>query len=708
MLKDHYEVILLVFILSLFLFPLALNSPEEETYYDSSVTGAQIANPLDGNDPTNVLPTGGSDETTTTDSDRDGVLDADDNCPGVSNADQKDADGDGVGDVCDNTPFPPPPDADGDGVLDADDNCPAVPNADQKDDNRNGVGDACEEAAGTSPDETLPTDSDGDGVPDALDNCRTVPNPGQEDSNNDGVGDACSQQLQQIGAVGDDSDGDGIQNDDDVCPNDRGNDADDDGICAGANFLPPTKTGDNDNCPNSFNPDQQDSDGDGVGDACAQVTQITQATDIIQPTSIQPLENATRGDADGDGVPDAEDLCPGDPKNDGDDDGICAGVGFTDPKRGDKDNCPALFNLGQVDDDGDGVGTACDNCPKLRNPDQLDADGNGVGDACEGIGLVNASVKPNLTINKTKVSIQNITPQLNATRPLPNVTKEPILPKKEPLPIEKPVERPTLAPPVVVEEDKTVLPPRPQIVRPVKLPEEKYVAVEPPPPPESKVNRIIEKIKMDEIQRKERPTPNLKKQIEKTQENLVMKRKAQIYTPEKTLDITGDEKYTRVVLTIEPKTTLYNVSVYEQIPKTIAMHVNELIFHSENFVVIQEDPLVMWTFAVIEEGASEQIEYSVKKPVKEEDLEKITTVPVAEKVTSSILAFVLIPVVAFIIIFFSHFVLHRKHEKARIERTANLVQAARKTGANDQQIQKSMAGVGYDQNTIQQSFNRVR
>jgi YD repeat-containing protein len=39
-----------------------------------------------------------------TDNDGDGVFDAQDNCPTVSNADQADADADGAGDACDDTP----------------------------------------------------------------------------------------------------------------------------------------------------------------------------------------------------------------------------------------------------------------------------------------------------------------------------------------------------------------------------------------------------------------------------------------------------------------------------------------------------------------------------------------------------------------------------------------------------------------------------
>jgi hypothetical protein len=71
-----------------------------------------------------------------------------------------------------------------------------------------------------------------------------MPNPAQADTDGDGTGDAC-----------------------DVCPGDALNDQDGDGICAGSGFNPP-ETGDHDNCPDVFNPDQTDTDGDGIGDAC--------------------------------------------------------------------------------------------------------------------------------------------------------------------------------------------------------------------------------------------------------------------------------------------------------------------------------------------------------------------------------------------------------------------------------------------------------
>lgn len=90
------------------------------------------------------------------DTDGDGVVDDDDNCPTTPNADQADKDNDGKGDACD-------PDNDNDGVDDDKDNCPAVANADQADFDKDGVGDACDD------------DTDGDGVPNGSDQCQNTP-----------------------------------------------------------------------------------------------------------------------------------------------------------------------------------------------------------------------------------------------------------------------------------------------------------------------------------------------------------------------------------------------------------------------------------------------------------------------------------------------------------------------------------------------------
>ncbi|QKX18397.1 PHB depolymerase family esterase [Microbulbifer sp. YPW1] len=78
------------------------------------------------------------------------------------------------------------------------------------------------------------TDTDGDGVEDALDNCPNTANANQADNDNDGIGNAC-----------------------DSTPDGEPVDTDGDGV-----------TDSVDNCPNTANADQLDNDGDGIGNAC--------------------------------------------------------------------------------------------------------------------------------------------------------------------------------------------------------------------------------------------------------------------------------------------------------------------------------------------------------------------------------------------------------------------------------------------------------
>ncbi len=145
----------------------------------------------------------------------------------------------------------------------------------------------------------------------------------------------------------------------------------------------------NDNCPAVPNSDQQDSNQNGVGDACESAVTDTDQDGVDDASDNCPFDyNPGQEDSDGDGE---GDNCDAVDDVDADGDGIL----------NDDDNCPNRYNYSQKDSDNNGVGDACDNggegadtdgdqhvdeqdnCPLDYNPSQTDTDGDGLGDVCD-------------------------------------------------------------------------------------------------------------------------------------------------------------------------------------------------------------------------------------------------------------------------------------------------------------------------------------
>ena len=132
-----------------------------------------------------------------------------------------------------------------------------------------------------------------------------------------------------------------------------------------------------DNCVNTTNPNQDDNDMDGMGDACDADDDNDGVGDSTDNCPFNA--NTNQSDLDNDNI---GDVCDSDP----DSDGIEAG-----------DNCPLVPNSDQLNTDGDAQGDACDmdddndgvidispdNCPVVFNPGQGDLDGDDIGDACD-------------------------------------------------------------------------------------------------------------------------------------------------------------------------------------------------------------------------------------------------------------------------------------------------------------------------------------
>jgi hypothetical protein len=121
-----------------------------------------------------------------------------------------------------------------------------------------------------------------------------------------------------------------------------------------------------DNCPESTNPTQVDTDGDLAGDACDDDDDNDGVPDGSDNCPLD--ENPAQGDFDADGI---GDLC--DDSFDVDFDGVLDGF----------DNCMLVPNPGQEDGDGDGFGDVCDNCATIAQAAQVDLDSDGFGSECD-------------------------------------------------------------------------------------------------------------------------------------------------------------------------------------------------------------------------------------------------------------------------------------------------------------------------------------
>ena len=259
-------------------------------------------------------------------------------------------------------------DSDGDGTNDCFDLCPNDPN---------------KIFPGSCGCGELEIDSDGDLTPDCFDLCPNDPNK-------------IFAGICGCGEVDEDSDGDTVIDCIDLCPNSTMNvDSDGDGVCDEFDLCP-------------FGDDNIDNDNNGIPDDCENCNpSVGTACDDNNPctTNDRIIANCDclgeELDSDGDGVCDANDICPGGNDNmDDDGDGIPNFCDVDDCENepgtacNDNDDCTIndIFNADCMcvgtfmDSDNDGVCDADDICN--GGNDNMDSDGDGTPDFCDDCNLV--------------------------------------------------------------------------------------------------------------------------------------------------------------------------------------------------------------------------------------------------------------------------------------------------------------------------------
>ncbi len=326
-------------------------------------------------------------------------------------------------------------DTDGDGVCNNQDNCSDVYNPDQEDADNNGIGDACETSGGGSCNDAIVVGGDGEV------NISTIAAGAKVEISGPSTG--WGQQLvcegncgtsQVVNNLTPGSYNVTIQSFNPYCYNrvtvtvtsggnpcdSQGGDTDSDGIC-----------NNQDNCPNTPNPDQADGDNDGVGDACETGGGGTCNDAVVVggtgQVNISTIAAGAKVEISGPATNWAQQLvCEGNCGTSQVVNNLTAGsynvtiqsfnpycynrvtVSVTD---GGGNPCDAQGG----DNDGDGICNNQDNCRDTYNPDQEDADNDGVGDACEGGGGTDCDVV-SITQNNNDITIDNITAPISIVK----------------------------------------------------------------------------------------------------------------------------------------------------------------------------------------------------------------------------------------------------------------------------------------------------
>ena len=312
-------------------------------------------------------------------------------------------------------------DTDGDGVIDDDDQCPNTP-----------VG-AIVDSAGCAQSQL---DADGDGVANSIDQCPNTPtfetadaqgcSPSQKDTDSDGVSNAIDEcPATPAGAVVDaqgcadsqkDEDSDGVSDADDVCPATPANDdpdvegcgatqrdTDADGVSDAADLCPATPEGeavDADGCGAS----QKDGDSDGVSDALDQCPQ----TPLGEAVDENGCSEGQRDD-DGDGVANAIDECAATPGGKAVNESGCSAVQEQLAALGEN-----LVDLeGLTDEDRSLAGAIDDACPRLI----IEGDERPLSPGQEDLRRACSNLKSsNSTSDQQLAALASISPQLLTNR----------------------------------------------------------------------------------------------------------------------------------------------------------------------------------------------------------------------------------------------------------------------------------------------------
>lgn len=134
----------------------------------------------------------------------------------------------------------------------------------------------------------------------------------------------------------------------------------------------------------------------------------------------------------------------------------------------------------------------------------------------------------------------------------------------------------------------------------------------------------------------------------------------------KIVDITDREtmkkaKKTLVTLSLKAERKMYGVDIVEEIPKSYADDISNVGFSVEPDEILEDDPIVKWSFETVEEGEEAHVSYWVDGEHEENTTTIAAEEPFRSKKLGQLITFVVLACIVFIVL--ALYIVGRKKEK---------------------------------------------
>jgi hypothetical protein len=222
---------------------------------------------------------------------------------------------------------------------------------------------------------------------------------------------------------------------------------------------------------------------------------------------------------------------------------------------------------------------------------------------------------------------------------------------------------------------------------------------------EGDISRIAPEI----ILSAQEPQQKIEQQIEKTKEvtNLTLRYESDAKTNKTKIVIDID---------VDKHAAMYNVSVFQEIPKCLVEIINEQMIESNNrnFEIINADPLIVWHFDNILDA--KQIQFTIDAIADENCTNQLQALTVAKQIilmkkAESIdyfnvwMTVSIIPILALIMVIFSILSSKVSHQDEEINKLTDYIRRHYKHGFSKAKIREKLIAEGYPPARIDQCLN---